>query len=27
VCRDFEAGCQQCHEFRRDIGLEPPKDR
>jgi len=27
VCREFEAGCQQCHEFRRDIGLEPPKDR
>lgn len=23
VCREFEAGCEQCHEFRRDIGLEP----
>lgn len=22
VCRTFEAGSQQCHEFRRDRGLE-----
>ncbi|MGE5786745.1 MAG: YkgJ family cysteine cluster protein [Myxococcales bacterium] len=22
VCRDFERGCAQCHEFRRDRGLE-----
>jgi Fe-S-cluster containining protein len=25
TCRDFEAGSDQCHEFRRDHGLEPPK--
>jgi len=22
TCRDFEAGSPQCHEFRRDAGLE-----
>lgn len=22
VCRDFEEGCAQCHEFRRDRGVE-----
>lgn len=22
VCRDFEAGCAQCREFRRDRGIE-----
>jgi Fe-S-cluster containining protein len=21
VCREFEAGCAQCREFRRDRGL------
>jgi Fe-S-cluster containining protein len=25
VCREFEAGCQQCHEFRRERGLEPKR--
>jgi len=25
VCREFEAGCQQCREFRRDRGIEPKK--
>lgn len=24
TCREFEAGSPQCHEFRRDFGLEPP---
>lgn len=24
TCREFEAGSPQCHEFRRDAGLEPP---
>jgi Fe-S-cluster containining protein len=23
VCRTFQPGCRQCHEFRRDRGLEP----
>jgi Fe-S-cluster containining protein len=23
VCREFQKGCSQCHEFRRDRGLEP----
>jgi Fe-S-cluster containining protein len=23
TCREFEAGSAQCHEFRRDAGLEP----
>ena len=23
TCRDFEKGSPQCHEFRRDAGLEP----
>lgn len=22
VCRDFEPGCAQCLEFRRDLGIE-----
>jgi Fe-S-cluster containining protein len=22
TCREFEAGSRQCHEFRRDFGLE-----
>jgi Fe-S-cluster containining protein len=22
TCRDFERGSAQCHEFRRDLGLE-----
>lgn len=22
TCRDFERGSPQCHEFRRDVGLE-----
>ncbi len=22
TCRDFQAGSRQCHEFRRDAGLE-----
>lgn len=22
TCREFEAGCKQCHEFRRDAGIE-----
>lgn len=22
TCRDFERGSRQCHEFRRDFGLE-----
>lgn len=22
TCRDFEKGSAQCHEFRRDFGLE-----
>jgi Fe-S-cluster containining protein len=25
TCRDFEKGSWQCHEFRRDVGLEPPR--
>lgn len=25
TCRDFERGCDQCHEFRRDAGLEPSR--
>ena len=24
TCVDFERGSPQCHEFRRDFGLEPP---
>ncbi|NRA35133.1 MAG: YkgJ family cysteine cluster protein [Polyangiaceae bacterium] len=27
VCRAFEAGSQQCREFRRDRGIEPPLER
>lgn len=23
TCREFEAGSPQCHEFRRDAGIEP----
>jgi hypothetical protein len=25
TCREFEAGSAQCHEFRRDAGLEPKR--
>lgn len=25
TCREFEKGSWQCHEFRRDAGLEPPR--
>lgn len=25
TCRDFERGSWQCHEFRRDAGLEPAR--
>jgi hypothetical protein len=25
TCHDFEKGSWQCHEFRRDLGLEPPR--
>lgn len=25
TCREFEKGSWQCHEFRRDRGLEPPR--
>lgn len=24
TCREFEAGSQQCLEFRRDRGIDPP---
>lgn len=27
TCREFEAGSAQCHEFRRDYGLEPSQKR
>jgi Fe-S-cluster containining protein len=27
TCRDFERGSWQCHEFRRDAGLEPSRPR
>lgn len=27
TCREFERGSWQCHEFRRDAGLEPPRPR
>jgi len=27
TCRDFEKGSWQCREFRRDMGLEPPRPR
>jgi Fe-S-cluster containining protein len=27
TCREFERGSWQCHEFRRDAGLEPPRER
>lgn len=27
TCREFEAGSWQCHEFRRDHGLEPSPAR
>jgi Fe-S-cluster containining protein len=27
TCRDFEKGSWQCHEFRRDAGLEPRRPR
>ena len=23
TCRDFEIGCRQCLEFRRDHGIDP----
>lgn len=23
TCREFERGSRQCHEFRRDFGIEP----
>lgn len=26
TCREFEKGSWQCHEFRRDAGLEPARD-
>jgi Fe-S-cluster containining protein len=25
TCREFEKGSWQCHEFRRDAGLEPAR--
>jgi len=25
TCREFERGSRQCHEFRRDAGLEPAR--
>ncbi len=27
TCRQFERGSWQCHEFRRDAGLEPKRPR
>jgi Fe-S-cluster containining protein len=27
TCREFARGSWQCHEFRRDAGLEPPRQR
>jgi Fe-S-cluster containining protein len=27
TCREFERGSWQCHEFRRDAGIEPPRSR
>jgi Fe-S-cluster containining protein len=25
TCRDFERGSWQCREFRRDLGVDPPR--
>jgi Fe-S-cluster containining protein len=27
TCREFERGSWQCHQFRREAGLEPPVPR
>lgn len=27
TCREFEAGSWQCLEFRREAGLDPPRQR
>ncbi len=26
TCREFERGSPQCHEYRREAGLEPPRE-
>jgi Fe-S-cluster containining protein len=26
TCREFEKGSRQCLEFRRDFGIDPPRD-
>ncbi len=27
TCREFEAGSRQCLEFRREAGVDPPRER